>query len=91
MQFEMLASGDGLIEAPHVDDHGRRYFSKVPNGGVYRHDPDGRIESVIPKRRHRVHDVNQGGVLVSTGRSLILFTRRAARAAIFLPNGKTRR
>jgi len=31
MEFEMLASGYGLLEAPRVDDLGRLYFSDIPN------------------------------------------------------------
>ncbi len=81
MQFEMLASGYGLIEAPRVDEQGRLYFSDVPNGGVYRRNPDGRIETVIPKRRGVGGMMfNQGGGLVTTGRSLILFDEETAKS-----------
>jgi sugar lactone lactonase YvrE len=74
MQFETLASGYGLLEAPRVDDRGRLYFSDVPNGGVYRRNPDGRIETVVPKRRGVGGMMfNEGGGLVCTGRALILF------------------
>ena len=51
MEFEALASGYGLLEAPRVDAQNRLYFSDVPNGGVYRRNPDGRIDTVIPRRR----------------------------------------
>lgn len=81
MQFEMLASGYGLIEAPRVDEQGRLYFSDVPNGGVHRRNPDGRIETVIPKRRGVGGMMfNQGGGLVTTGRSLILFDEKTGKS-----------
>jgi D-xylonolactonase len=74
MEFETLASGYGLLEAPRVDEQGRFYFSDVPNGGVYRRNPDGRIETVIPRRRGVGGMMfNEGGGLVCTGRGLILF------------------
>ncbi|HUA33718.1 MAG TPA: SMP-30/gluconolactonase/LRE family protein [Candidatus Binataceae bacterium] len=81
MKFEMLASGYGLIEAPRVDEQDRLYFSDVPNGGVYRRNPDGRIETVIPKRRGVGGMMfNQGGGIVTTGRSLILFDEQTAKS-----------
>jgi sugar lactone lactonase YvrE len=74
MEFETLASGYGLLEAPRVDEQGRLYFSDVPNGGVYRRNPDGKIETVIPRRRGVGGMMfNEGGGLVCTGRGLILF------------------
>jgi len=81
MQFETLASGYGLIEGPRVDDQDRLYFSDVPNGGVYRRNPDGRIEIVIPKRRGVGGMMfNQGGGLVCTGRTLILFDEQTGKS-----------
>jgi len=50
-ELETLAHGYGLLEGPRVDEQGNLYFSDVPNGGVHRRSPDGRIETVIPKRR----------------------------------------
>jgi D-xylonolactonase len=49
--FETLASGYGLVEGPRVDSKDRLYFSDAMRGGVYRRDPDGRIETIVPKRR----------------------------------------
>ena len=48
MEFEMLASGYGLLEAPRVDDMGRFYFTDIPNGGIYRRNPGGNVEALIP-------------------------------------------
>ena len=71
MEFETLAHGYGLIEGPRVDGAGGLHFSDVPNGGVYRRDPDGTISTVIPKRRGvggiALHA--EGGVVVS-GRNI---------------------
>jgi len=72
--METLASGFGLIEAPRIDAQDRLYFSDVPNGGVYRRNPDGKIDTVIPKRRGvGGMNFNADGGLVCTGRGLILF------------------
>ena len=38
MQFEVLASGYGLVEGPTVDASGRVLFSDVLGGGIYRLD-----------------------------------------------------
>jgi gluconolactonase len=74
MEFEMLGSGYGLLEAPRVDEQGRFYFSDIPNGGVYRRNSDGRVDTVIPKRKGVGGMMfNRSGGLVCTGRGLILF------------------
>ncbi len=77
MQFETLASGYGLIEGPRVDDRNRLYFSDVPNGGVYRRNPGGAIETLIPKRKG-VGGIafNEGDGLVVTGRGLIHWSEK---------------
>jgi sugar lactone lactonase YvrE len=51
MQFSVLASGYGLVEAPTVGHDGRVYFSDVLGGGVYCVSPDCELETVVPKRR----------------------------------------
>ena len=51
MKIETLAFGYGLIEGPRVDASGNLYFSDVPNGGVYRRSRDGKVETIVPKRR----------------------------------------
>lgn len=74
MQFTTLAFGYGLLEAPRVDERDRIYFSDVPNGGVYRRNPDGKIDTVLPKRKGVGGMMfNEGGGIVMTGRGLILF------------------
>lgn len=49
--LETLATGYGLIEGPRVDPDDNLYFSDVPNGGVFRRAPSGRIDQIVPKRR----------------------------------------
>ncbi|MBE3604764.1 SMP-30/gluconolactonase/LRE family protein [bacterium] len=70
--MELLASGYGLLEGPRVDDQNRLVFSDVPNGGVFRRSPDGKIETLIPNRKG-VGGIafNEGGGLVCSGRGLI--------------------
>jgi len=66
-RFEVLVTGRGLLEGPRIDSEDRLHFSDTQNGGVYRRDPDGRIETVVPKRRGvggiALHA--DGGVVVS--------------------------
>lgn len=70
-QFEVLASGYGLIEGPRVDANDNLYFSDVQNGGVYRRSQDGVVETVVPKRRGvggiALHE--DGGLVIS-GRNI---------------------
>ncbi|MEM9561771.1 MAG: SMP-30/gluconolactonase/LRE family protein [Actinomycetota bacterium] len=49
--LETLTHGYGLVEGPRVDEAGNLYFSDVLDGGVYRRDPSGTIDTVVPKRR----------------------------------------
>jgi xylono-1,5-lactonase len=75
MEFELLASGYEIIEGPRVDAHDRLYFSDAgDNGGVYRRNPDGAIETLIAGR-DRVGGIalNAGGGLVVSGRGLIFW------------------
>jgi len=71
MEFETLATGYGLLEGPRTDALNRFYFSDIRSGGVYRRNPDGRIELLIPNRKF-VGGIalNHGGGLLVTGRSL---------------------
>jgi D-xylonolactonase len=81
MEFETLASGYGLLEAPRVDEQDRLYFSDIPNGGVYRRNPNGSIDTVIPKRKGVGGMMfNQGGGIVCTGRGLILFDEKTGQS-----------
>jgi sugar lactone lactonase YvrE len=68
--FETLASGFGLVEAPHPDGSGGVLFSDVTGGGVHRWTPAG-VSVVLPRRRGIGGLVPHadGGVLVS-GRDL---------------------
>ncbi len=78
MQFELLATGYGGIEAPRVDQRNRLYFSDVVDGGVFRRNPDGSIETLIPGRR-AVGGMafNAGGDLLVTGPTVALWSEEA--------------
>ena len=77
MEFTTFASGFGLLEAPRVDEQDRLYFSDVPNGGVYRLNPNGKVDTVVPKRKGVGGMMfNEGGGIVMTGRGLILFDEK---------------
>ena len=77
MDFTTLASGFGLLEAPRVDEQDRLYFSDVPNGGVYRLNPNGKVDTVVPKRKGVGGMMfNESGGIVMTGRGLILFDEK---------------
>jgi gluconolactonase len=67
MELETLAFGYGLIEGPRFDPAGNLYWSDVPNGGVFRRAPDGRVDVVVPRRRSvggiALHA--EGGIVIS--------------------------
>jgi xylono-1,5-lactonase len=71
MEFETLATGYGLLEGPRTDEQNRLYYSDVRGGDVFRRNPDGRIETLIPDRKS-VGGIalNKGGGLIVTGPSL---------------------
>ncbi len=72
MTFQLLASGYGLVEGPTVAPDGSLFFSDVLFGGVYRLDPLGEIETVVPKRRG-VGGIalHADGGLVMSGRDIV--------------------
>src|SRR3954451_840608 len=51
MNLELLAWGYGLVEGPRVDGNGVLYFSDAHKGGVYRRQPDGTVETLVPGRK----------------------------------------
>jgi gluconolactonase len=65
--FELLTSGFGAIEGPLADETGGLYFSDVPGGGVYHLGSEGRVDTVIPRRKSVggicLH--SDGGIVVS--------------------------
>ncbi len=78
--LETLAFGYGLVEGPRVDDDDNLYFSDVHNGGVYRRDPDGTIEVVVPKRR------GVGGIALHADGGIVI----SGRNICHVHNGETR-
>jgi sugar lactone lactonase YvrE len=68
LQYEMVVSGYGLVEAPRVDEHGTLYFTDISGGGVHRVAPGGKPEVVIPTSRKSVGGMaftEDGGLIVS--------------------------
>ena len=80
MEFETLATGYGLLEGPRTDEQNRLYFSDVRGGGVFRRNPDGRIETLIADRKS-VGGIalNEGGGLIVTGTGLAHWDERSGR------------
>jgi gluconolactonase len=72
MQWDVVAHGLRLAEAPTIDVDGSLLFSDVLGGGVYRVDASGAQTTVVPKRRGvgglAIHA--DGGVVCS-GRDVI--------------------
>jgi D-xylonolactonase len=64
--FELIAEGYGLVEAPRVDRENRLVFSDHLYGGVYRREPGGSIRALIPQRK------GVGGMAFGRDDSLIL-------------------
>ena len=85
MQFEALATGYGLAEGPRDDGAGGLFFSDVMRGGVYHRDRDGRVETIVPRRRGVGGIVRhaEGGLVISgrnvchvrDGKTRVLFAR----------------
>lgn len=68
-ELETLAWGYGLVEGPRVDGQGNLYFSDVHQGGVYRRSPEGRIDTVVPRRR------GVGGIALHADGGLVISGR----------------
>jgi sugar lactone lactonase YvrE len=71
MDWEVLAHGYGLAEAPTIDADGSLLFSDVLGGGVYRL-VGGEVETVVPKRRGVGGlAVHADGGIVCSGRDIV--------------------
>ena len=72
MDWEVLAHGYGLAEAPTIDVDGSIVFSDVLRGGVYRLRSNGEIATVVPKRRGVGGiAIHADGGIVCTGRDVV--------------------
>lgn len=84
-EFETLADGLQLAEAPRVAADGSVFFADVLGGGVYRW-ADGTVDVVVPKRRGvgglALHA--DGGV-VCTGRDLVHVAPDGTNRVVFAP------
>ena len=69
--YNLVLSGYDLLEGPRYDDENGLYFCDSLNGGVFRRNAQGEIETIIPKRRGvggiALH--SDGGIVVS-GRNI---------------------
>ena len=72
MDWDVVADGYGLAEAPTIDVDGSLVFSDVLGGGIYRIDETGTVTTVVPKRRGIGGIViHADGGIVCSGRDLI--------------------
>ena len=72
MDWEVLAHGYGLAEAPTIDIDASVVFSDVLGGGIYRIDAAGSVTTVVPKRRGVGGiAVHADGGIVCSGRDLV--------------------
>jgi len=83
--METLATGYGLAEAPLWRPGEGLYWSDVTNGGVYRRDLRGRVQTVLPHRRGIGGMAwHAAGGLVVGGRNVAFKSLDGARAAVLL-------
>lgn len=80
MEFELLATGWGLVEGPRVDDRNRLYFSDNLFGGVFRRNVDGTVDALLPDRKS-VGGIafNADGRLIVSGPSVSLWDEQTGR------------
>jgi gluconolactonase len=72
MDWDVLADGYGLAEAPAIDIDGSLVFSDVLGGGIYRIDGAGNVTTVVPKRRGVGGiAIHEDGGIVCSGRDLV--------------------
>jgi gluconolactonase len=80
MQWELLAHGYGLAEAPTIDRDGTLVFSDVLGGGIHRWDASGAVSTVVPKRR------GVGGIAVHADGGFVC----SGRDVVHVADGETR-
>jgi gluconolactonase len=73
MQYEVVASGYGLVEGPTIDGAGGLFFTDVLGGGVFHCAGAGAtVETVVPKRRGVGGlALHADGGLVGSGRDIV--------------------
>jgi gluconolactonase len=72
MDWDVVAHGYGLAEAPTIDVDGSLVFSDVLGGGVYRVDAAAKVTTVVPKRRGVGGiAIHEDGGIVCSGRDLV--------------------
>ena len=81
VDWEVLAHGYGLAEAPTIDTDGSLVFSDVLGGGIYRLDASGAVSTVVPKRR------GVGGIAIHADGGIVCSGRDVLHVC---PDGETR-
>ena len=72
MEWEVVAEGYRLAEAPTIDIDGSLLFSDVLGGGIYRLSADGAVREVVPKRRGVGGiAIHADGGIVCSGRDVV--------------------
>lgn len=88
--METLAAGFGLVEGPCPDGEGGVYFTDAIGGGVHRRTADGRVETVLPKRRGVGGlALHADGGLIVTGRGLLHWRAGEEDRLLLSPEGVT--
>ena len=82
--METLVSGHGLIEGPRVDAQGNLFFSDVPNGGVYQRTREGKVSTVVPRRR------GVGGIALHAEGGLVISGRNMDKTTIKKVSGSVK-
>src|SRR5207248_4473581 len=88
MDWEVVAHGYGLVEAPTIDRDGSVLFSDVLGGGVHRLDAAGEITTVVPKRRGvgGIAPHTDGGIVCS-GRDVVHVDQRGETRTVLHADG----
>lgn len=66
MELTTVAWGFGLVEGPRTDKENNLFFSDAVDGGVFRREPDGHIETLISGRK------SVGGLLLHHDGGLVV-------------------
>src|SRR5437762_9820005 len=80
MDWEVIAHGYGLAEAPTIDIDASVVFSDVLGGGVYRIDAAGNVTTIVPKRR------GVGGIAIHADGGIVC----SGRDVVHVRDGETR-
>jgi gluconolactonase len=80
VEWEVVAEGFRLAEAPTIDVDGSLLFSDVLGGGIHRLNADGTVTEVVPKRR------GVGGIAIHADGGIVC----SGRDVVHVHDGETR-